>query len=1009
MTNNQVNRLTDGGVIDRNAPIQFYFDGKLYSGFKGDTLASALLANDVHLVGRSFKYHRPRGIFSAGSEEPNAMVELRDGPRVEPNTRATVTELFDGLEAKSQNRWPSLAFDILGINGLISPLLVAGFYYKTFKWPGNTKAWLFYEKFIRRAAGLGSGTHDPDPDTYDRMNAHADVLVIGGGPSGIAAALSAGRTGARVILMEENNRLGGRLLDDRDEVDGQSAGDWLAAAEAELADLDNVQILTRCSAFGYYDGDTIGGIEKVTDHLAVPSEFQVRQRYWRVRARKVVLATGALERSMVFPGNDRPGVMLASAVRTYINRYGVRPGHTAVVLTNNDDGYNTAFDLHDTGAKVQAIVDLRHNPPATVLDKAGALGIEVLANSAVLATHGRLRVTAVDVATLSPDGENVASIPKTITCDLLAVAGGWNPVVHLHSQDGGRPEYDDDLKTFVPGSGFRGNQVSIGACAGQADNDTAIADGLNAGAAAAIACGYSSDHSETTVSRQAPSEIRALWRIPQSFNTKQKRFVDLQNDVTAEDVALAHREGYISVEHLKRYTTLGMGTDQGKTSNIHGLAIMAEERGCEISEVGTTAFRPPYQPVTIGALAGRDIGKNLSAVRRTPMHHWHAENGAKFVEAGQWMRAQYYLAKGEDDRKEFMDRAISDEVKAVRNRVGLVDVSTLGKIDIQGPDAGEFLNRVYINGWKALPVGKARYGIMLRDDGLVLDDGTTSRLGENHYFMTTTTAEAGPVMSQLETLLQVDWPDLDVRIASVTEQWAAIAIAGPKSREVLEKVVTDLDVSNEGLPYLGVRTGHIAEVPCRIFRISFSGELAYEVNVAADWGTHVWEALMEAGAPMKIRPYGTEALGILRIEKGHIAGPEIDGRTTADDIGLGRMASSKKPYIGLRMMDRDAFNDEMRPKLVGLRPVDWKSKIRAGAILLKGLHPEIPAEKLGHVSSSAYLSPTVKHPIALGFVSGGMARAGQKLWAMYPVSEKPVEVEVVDPVFFDKEGERLHG
>jgi heterotetrameric sarcosine oxidase alpha subunit len=994
-------RLEEGGAINRLAPLPFTFDGKSYNGYQGDTLASALLANGVRLVGRSFKYHRPRGIFSAGPEEPNALVELRTGGRHEPNTRATTVELFAGLEARSQNRWPDLVLDVMQVNSLLSPVFVAGFYYKTFM---GLPGWHFYEHFIRKAAGMGSGTTLADPDSYDKMHAHSDVLVVGGGPAGIAAALSAGRSGARVTLLEESDALGGRLRSDRETLGGAPAMNWVRAATAELDSLANVTVMTRTMGFGYYDGNVIAAVERVSDHLAIPPAFAVRQRLWHFRAKRVVLATGATERPLVFANNDRPGVMLASAARSYVNRFAVQPGKRAVVFANNDDGYATAMDLARAGISVHAVVDSRPGGNPALKSRAEAAGIECLTGSAVIGTRGYLALHSVDIAPISADGRSVTGNSFNLSCDLLAVSGGWSPNVHLHSHSGARPVYDPTIAGFVPGEP-RQAERSAGAAAGSFALADCLHEGGAAGAEAACLLGFEAKPIETPAAEnQETKPLVALWQVPGPG----KKFVDLQDDVTASDVELAHREGYVSVEHLKRYTTLGMGTDQGKTSNMNGHALMAEARGEPIEAVGTTTFRPPYSPVAFGPLAGRDIGRHFAPTRRSAMHDWHAENGAIFVEAGQWLRPQYYLRDGEQNVKADFDRAIAREVTGTRASVGMVDVSTLGKIDVQGTDAAEFLNRLYINGWKTLAVGRARYGIMLRDDGLVFDDGTTSRIGENHYFMTTTTANAGAVMSHMEEYLQIHWPELDVKIVSVTEQWAAMALAGPKSREVLAAAVEGLDVSNEALPFMGVRETTIAGAFARVFRISFSGELAYEINVPADYGRLVWERLMEAGAAHGILPYGTEAMAIMRIEKGHVAGGELDGRTTADDLGLGRMASTRKDYIGRHMMGREGLTDAARPKFVGLVPVDGKTRARAGSILVADPSVPPPVPKLGHVSSSAYLSPTLGHPISLGLVEGGMARAGETVWAMYPLRDEAVEVRIVDPVFYDKEGERLH-
>ena len=997
----QQQRLDDGGQINRLAPINFTFDGKKFIGFEGDTLASALLANGVRLVGRSFKYHRPRGIYSAGIEEPNALVALRSGDRHEPNTRATAIELFPGLEAKSQNRWPNLLLDYLQINNLLSPFLSAGFYYKTFM---GLPGWHFYEHFIRKAAGMGVGTKFKDPDKYDKKHVHCDILIVGGGPTGISAAVTAGRAGARVILVDNHPKLGGQLNGERYFLDKKPAHHWVKQCVEELDGLENVTIATRTSAFGYYDSDVVNAIESVSDHLPEPLDYQCRQRLWQIRAKKVILATGATERPIVFSNNDRPGIMLASAARRYVNQYAVKPGKKAVIFTNNDDGYKTAFDLARSGIEVVAVVDSRKNIPEHFEKELNEKDIEVIASSVVIDTYGYFGLNSVKIGTLSHDGKTIESNPYIVSADLLAVSGGWSPNVHLYCHSGGKPVYNDSIEAFVPGE-LSQNGHSAGASSGSFSLTDCLQDGHNIANTMAKALNLEVAEQiipETNENTIVP--IEALWRVP----GKGKKFVDLQDDVTESDITLAHREGYVSVEHLKRYTTLGMGTDQGKTSNLNGQAIMAQEKSEPIEKIGTTTFRPPYTPIALGPLAGRDIGLSYKHTRRSAMHNWHKQNGAIFVEAGQWLRPQYYLNEMEQPSKENMDRAISREVQTVRTSVGLVDVSTLGKIDIQGKDSAEFLNRVYTNGWTKLPIGKARYGIMLREDGLVFDDGTTSRLDECHYFMTTTTSNAAAVLSHMEYYLQVQWPELDVKVTSVTEQWAAMALAGPKSRNVLSKLLPTINVDNESFPFMGVREVDIEGVPARIFRISFSGELSYEINVPADFGEFIWQRILEVGKAHSIRPYGTEAMGIMRIEKGHVAGPELDGRTTATDLGLQKLLSSKKDFIGSKMMHREGLKDENRPRLVGLVPVDKKSRVKSGAILVKDPTLAPPVPKLGHVSSSAYLSPTLGHPISLGFVSGDIIETTKKIWAVSPLHNESHELEITDPVFYDQKSERLH-
>ena len=997
----QQQRLDDGGQINRLAPINFTFDGKKFIGFEGDTLASALLANGVRLVGRSFKYHRPRGIYSAGIEEPNALVALRSGDRHEPNTRATAIELFPGLEAKSQNRWPNLLLDYLQINNLLSPFLSAGFYYKTFM---GLPGWHFYEHFIRKAAGMGDGTKFKDPDKYDKKHVHCDILIVGGGPTGISAAVTAGRAGARVILVDNHPKLGGQLNGERYFLDKKPAHHWVKQCVEELDGLENVTIATRTSAFGYYDSDVVNAIESVSDHLPEPLDYQCRQRLWQIRAKKVILATGATERPIVFSNNDRPGIMLASAARRYVNQYAVKPGKKAVIFTNNDDGYKTAFDLARSGVEVVAVVDSRKNIPEHFEKELNEKDIEVIASSVVIDTYGYFGLNSVKIGTLSHDGKTIESNPYIVSADLLAVSGGWSPNVHLYCHSGGKPVYNDSIEAFVPGE-LSQNGHSAGASRGSFSLTDCLQEGHNIANTMAKALNLEVAEQiipETNENTIVP--IEALWRVP----GKGKKFVDLQDDVTESDITLAHREGYVSVEHLKRYTTLGMGTDQGKTSNLNGQAIMAQEKSEPIEKIGTTTFRPPYTPIALGPLAGRDIGLSYKHTRRSAMHNWHKQNGAIFVEAGQWLRPQYYLNEMEQPSKENMDKAISREVQTVRTSVGLVDVSTLGKIDIQGKDSAEFLNRVYTNGWTKLPIGKARYGIMLREDGLVFDDGTTSRLDECHYFMTTTTSNAAAVLSHMEYYLQVQWPELDVKVTSVTEQWAAMALAGPKSRNVLSKLLPTINVDNESFPFMGVREVDIEGVPARIFRISFSGELSYEINVPADFGEFIWQRILEVGKAHSIRPYGTEAMGIMRIEKGHVAGPELDGRTTATDLGLQKLLSSKKDFIGSKMMHREGLKDENRPRLVGLVPVDKKSRVKSGAILVKDPTLAPPVPKLGHVSSSAYLSPTLGHPISLGFVSGDIIETTKKIWAVSPLHNESHELEITDPVFYDQKSERLH-
>ncbi|MBB2202376.1 sarcosine oxidase subunit alpha family protein [Gluconacetobacter tumulisoli] len=990
-------RLAEGGLIDRDTLVRFHFDGRDFTGHPGDTLASALLANGVRLVGRSFKYHRPRGILSAGPEEPNALVELRTGPRREPNTRATTIELFDGLEASSQNRFPSLRHDLLSINGLLSPILTAGFYYKTFMWPAAFWEKL-YEPIIRRAAGLGRAADEADPDHYEKATAFCDVLVVGAGPAGLAAALTAGRAGARVILCEDDAQPGGRLLAEQLSLDGRPARDWVRDALAELGAMPEVRVMSRTTVFGTYDGGTYGALEHVTDHLAATAPHLPRQVLWRIVARRCVLAAGAIERPVVFPGNDRPGIMLAGAVRTYINRFGVAPGRKAVVFANNDDAMRTVADLAKAGIAVAAVVDSRAAPSATSRDAARDAGARLIAGGQVTRAIGGRALTAVRI-------RDAAGREDIVPCDLLAMSGGWNPNVHLTTHHGGRPEYIASLCAFVPSVLPPGMGVA-GMAAGVAGTAAALADGSRAGAEAATACGFATSPLSMPSVPAEPSGIEPLWHTLSAFGgAAGKAFVDFQNDVTAKDIGLARQEGFRAVEHLKRYTTLGMATDQGKTANVNALAIMAELTGRTIPETGTTLIRPPVQPIAIGALAGPHRGGHFKPARLTPTHDWATELGATFTAAGLWQRAQWFARPGDAGWQETVNR----EVTAVRTAVGICDVTTLGKIDIQGPDAAAFLERVYANAWKKLPVGRARYGLMLREDGFVFDDGTTARLGDTQYVMTTTTANAGPVMQHLEFCHQWLWPDYDVRMISVTDQWAQIAVAGPKSRDVLRQIVdTAYDLSNDAFPYMAAAEITICGgQKARLFRLSFSGELAYEIAVPARFGDALVRRLMQSGAPFGITPYGTEALGVLRIEKGHPAGPELNGQTTAHDLGMGRLLSTRKDFVGRAMAQRPALTDPARPTLVGLRPVAPHDVLPAGAHLLPKGSPATAASDQGWVSSAAW-SPSVGSWIGLGLLSNGPARHGEIVCAHDPLGGRVVEVEIVPPVFVDPTGERLH-
>lgn len=985
-------RLTTGGLVDRTAPVSFSFDGRTMDGYRGDTLASALIANGVRLVGRSFKYHRPRGILTAGPEEPNALVELRTGARREPNTRATTIELFDGLVSESQNRWPSLELDLMAVNSWLSPFFAAGFYYKTFMWP--SKLWeKLYEPVIRRAAGLGMPPEESDPDLYERATAYCDVLVIGGGAAGLAAARAAGRSGARVILAETDFLLGGRLLVDGGEIDGQPARDWVRRTEAELAAMPEVTILRRTVVFGAYDTGTFGALERVNDHVLVPPAHEPRQRYWKIVARRAVLASGAIERPVVFGGNDQPGVMMASAVRTYVDRFAAAPGRRIAVFTNNDDGWRTVSALQRAGIEVPVIVDSRRSSRPEHVAAARLAGAALI-NGVVMEASGRKHGLQSIAIARHDGGTQVAAV------DCLAMSGGWNPSIGLACHHGGKPLWREDIAAFGPGKAPPGMLV-----AGAANGEFGLGAALAAGHAVAIAS-LEAIGSETRSAGRAPAAanepvaLSPLWHVAGAA----KAFVDFQNDVTADDVTLAHREGYVSVEHMKRYTTLGMATDQGKTSNVTGLAILAAVAGRDIPAVGITTHRPPAEPIAIGAIAGHHCGRDLRATRLAPTHRWSQEMGASFIESGVWIRAQWYPRKGETDWLDSVNR----EVLAVRGAVGICDVSTLGKIDVRGPDAGVFLDKVYTNTFSTLSVGRARYGLMLREDGMVMDDGTTSRLADDHFLMTTTTANAVRVMQHLEFARQVIWPELDVQLASVSDQWAQMALAGPRAGAVLERLVDPgFDVSSSGLPHLGVRAVTVGGgIPARVFRISYSGERAYEIAVGARHGVALARSLMAHGAAFGMTPYGLEAMNVMRIEKGHVAGNEINGQTTARDLGLGGMMSKRKDFIGRVMAERPGLVAPDRWALAGFKPVRPGIRLRAGAHFIP-LGASASAENdQGYMTSVAY-SPSLQSWIGLGLIQRGRERHGERVRAVDPVRNGDVEVEVVSPVFLDKDGSRM--
>lgn len=1001
----QVNRLSKGGRVERGQPLTFTFNGQNYQGYAGDTLASALLANGVDVVGRSFKYSRPRGIVAAGAEEPNAILQLGSTEQAQvPNIRATQQALYGGLVASSTNGWPSVNTDLMGILGKVGGgMMPPGFYYKTFMYPQNL--WLTYEKYIRKAAGLGRSPTEVDPDIYDHLNQHCDVLVVGAGPAGLAAALAAGRSGARVILADEQEEFGGSLLDTRETLDGKPAAEWVAKALAELASLPEVTLLPRATVNGYHDHNFLTIHQRLTDHLGeVAPRGQARHRVHRVRAKRVVLAAGAHERPLVYANNDVPGNMLAGAVSTYVNRYGVAPGRELVLSTNNDYAYRVVLDWLDAGQKVVAVADARSNPRGAWVEEARARGVRILTGSAVVECRGSKRVTGARICAIDVKGHRVTSPGEVVDCDLIVSSGGYSPVVHLASHLGGKPTWREDILAFVPSEGGFQKRLCAGAVNGVFGLGDVLADGYEAGAKAAAEAGFKPVEGvvpKAAIRHEEPT--LALFQVPHDKSTARapKQFVDLQNDVTAAGIELATREGFESVEHVKRYTALGFGTDQGKLGNINGLAIAARSMGISVAEMGTTMFRPNYTPVTFGAVAGRHCGHLFDPKRYTAMHSWHLAQGAEFEDVGQWKRPWYFPKNGED-----LHAAVARECKAVRESVGILDASTLGKIDIQGPDAREFLNRVYTNAWTKLDVGKARYGLMCKEDGMVFDDGVTACVGDNHFIMTTTTGGAARVMEWLELYHQTEWPEMKVYFTSVTDHWATMTLSGPNSRKLLAEV-TDIDLDKDAFPFMSWKEGKVGGVPARVFRISFTGELSYEVNVQADYALGVWKQLVEAGKKYNLTPYGTETMHVLRAEKGFIiVGQDTDGSVTPDDLGMGWCVGRNKPFswIGWRGMNREDCLREDRKQLVGLKPLDPNKVLPEGAQLVFDPKQSIPMKMVGHVTSS-YMSASLGHAFALAVVKGGLKRMGERVFA--PLADGSViEAEICSSVFYDPKGDR---
>ena len=995
-------RVRSNNYIDETTSVSFKFNKKTYHGFKGDTLASALLANNVHLVARSFKYHRPRGIMTAGSEEPNAIVQVgNDKALTEPNVRATEVEIYEGLEATSQNCWPNVNFDIGAINNLLSPFLPAGFYYKTFMWPASF--WEKYEYFIRHSAGLGKSPTKPDTDIYDHKYIHCDLLVIGAGISGIMAAKTAAQNNIKTLLLDEKAEIGGTTIyqnSDNFQIDGKISSEWLTSEINKLNKLDNLEIKTRTSIAAYHGYNFLLARENLTDHLnKSEKKDKIRQRLLKIRAKKVIIATGSLERPLIFNNNDRPGIMLSSAIKKYVDYYGVICGKKNIFFTNNDTAYESAISLSKKGIKVNAIVDIRENSDSSLVKEAENLGIKIYWSHTIVDTYGYKRIKKISIMKLSNDGQSVIGSKINIECDCLGLAGGWTPAVHLFTQSGGKLKFKDDDQVFVPNK-CTSQQINIGSCNGDFELDKVIKNTSND--LKKFLEIDKTNYDNLTIINSKETNKRNIWLLPSDkIFGKTKPFLDFQNDSTAKDIKLALREGFKSIEHVKRYTTTGMGTDQGKLSNMHALGIIADTAGVKMGELGTTTFRPPYTPLTFGAIVGRNVGEYFDVFRRTPINDWHLENKAEFENVGQWKRAWYYPKNNET-----MHEAVQRESLAARSSVGILDASTLGKIDIQGSDASEFLNRVYTNAWSKLGIGKCRYGLMLNEDGMVYDDGVTTRLDENHYIMSTTTGGAANVLAKLEDYLQTEWPELDVYLTSVTDHFATASICGPNSKKILNKLIPDLDLSDENFPHMSYKDAKIGKIKCRVMRISFTGEHTYEINIQANYGKSLWELCMEAGKEFNITPYGTETMHLLRAEKGFIiVGQDTDGTMTPIDLQMDWIVSKKKyDFIGKRSLYRSDTIREDRKQLVGLVTDNPKEVLEEGAQIVSELNQN-PVKMLGHVTSS-YYSPNLNKSIAFAAVRGGKDMMGKKLFV--PMEGRAINVTVTNPVFFDKGNKRLN-
>ena len=980
----QPNRLPQGGKINRNKEISFTYNGRKYDAYEGDSLASALLAHNVKQIGRSFKYRRVRGLMSAGVEEANGLIQLEEGHRTIPNILATQIEVYEGMVAKSVNQRP---FDPQRLIGKWGKFFPAGFYYKTFMWPKS--CWMLYEKYIRKAAGFGTAPIEPDPDHYHSLNQHCDILIIGAGAAGLVSAKMLADAGKDVILVEQSPALGGMLAYQNASIDGQPAQKWIAEITASLEAAPNVKILTRSTAFGYYDHNLVLISERREDHLPLSQRKGLREQCWRVRADKILLATGAIERPLIFEQNDLPGIMLAASAAKYSQQYAVLPGRKIVFFTNNDSAYSTAFSLQQSGAYIAGIVDLRQKVTKKLIEQCDKHAIPLYQNTVIEKAFGKKQIISVQLL----DG---AGKKQLLKCDALLTSGGWNPALHLSAQSGAKATWDDEIVSFIPGKPVQENH-SIGACSGTFDLPSIMNE-------AAKAAQHLTDNTIPLPFKEVDTfdpvniDTQIAVKTARSFRRSGKQFVDLQNDVTSADIELAVSEAYQSIEHIKRYTALGFGTDQGKTGNINGMLIAAQILGKKPADIGTTTFRPAYTPISFGSLAGMERGALFEPIRHTPMRMQHDQKGALYEDVGQWKRAWYYPQIGET-----MQQALNRESLAVHQSAGIMDASTLGKIDIKGPDAAKFLNLIYTNGWLKLGIGRCRYGIMLSEDGMVMDDGVTMRIAEDHFVMTTTTGGAANILIWLEKCLQTDWPELQVYLTSVTDHYAAMAISGPNSRKIVQEICPDVDMSPEAIPFMAFKDTKIDGIPLRILRISFTGELSFELHINANYAASLWQKVMDVGKNYDLTPYGTETMHILRAEKGFIiVGQDTDGTVTPYDLNMGWAIGKKKTdFIGLRSLSKPGLMNENRKQMVGILTAEPHIIIPEGAQLVA--QPS-QTKMEGHVTSS-YYSAVLEKSIALALVDGGLQRMGETIYAAL-ADGRHVKAEITSPVFYDPKGER---